>query len=151
MLNIRRARAQEAEALTRLAIQSEAYWGYDSAYMQQFQSMYAVTESFINSHPVFVLEKGGLITGFYAFQMGKKETSLEFLYIDPSCIGLGYGKLLWDHAVKTAEGLGIKEFVIVTSPQAKGFYLKMGAVLAGEVESLVKKGRMIPQFIYRLE
>lgn len=46
------------------------------------------------------------------------------------------------------ESLGIEEFVLVISPQAKEFYTKLGANLCGEVESLVVKGRMIPKLIY---
>jgi GNAT superfamily N-acetyltransferase len=150
MSDIRKAKAEEAEQLTNLAIRSEAYWGYDSDYMQSFQSMYAVTESFIHSYPTFVLEKDNLIIGFYSILIEEKGTSLEDLFIDPHYIGQGYGKRLWNHAVEAGKSLGLKEFVIVTSPQAKEFYLKMGAVQTGEVESLVKKGRIIPQFIYKL-
>ena len=151
MLNIRKASEQEAELLTKLAIRSEAYWGYDRSYMKKFQSMYAVTEDFISRNPTFVLEDENEIIGFYGFLINKGETCFEYLFIEPRDIGLGYGKKLWNHAVETGKTLGIKEFVIVTSPQAKEFYLKMGAVQTGEVESLVKKGRMIPQFIYTLE
>lgn len=34
-----------------------------------------------------------------------------------------------------------KEIVLVTSPQAKEFYAKMGAIQCGEVDTLVIKGR----------
>jgi N-acetylglutamate synthase-like GNAT family acetyltransferase len=148
MLNIRKANAQEAELLTKLAIRSEAYWCYDSTYMKKFQSMYAVTENFISNNPTFVLEDENEIVGFYGILINKEETSLEYLFIEPRYIGHGYGKRLWNHAIESGRTLGLKEFVIVTSPQAKDFYLKLGAIHTGEIESLVKRGRMIPRFIY---
>ena len=151
MLNIRKANEQESDLLTNLSIRSESYWGYDPSYMKKFQSMYAVTKDFIRNNPTFVLEDENEIVGFYGILIDKNKTSLEYLFIEPRYIGHGYGKKLWNHAVESSKELGITKFVIVTSPQAKEFYIKMGAVQTGEVESLVKKGRLIPQFIYTLE
>ncbi len=79
------------------------------------------------------------------------EASLEYFYIAPEYIGKGYGKLLWNHLIKDCRSRGIKEFSLVTSPQAREFYIGMGAVLCGEVESLLKKGRIIPKLIYTIE
>jgi N-acetylglutamate synthase-like GNAT family acetyltransferase len=151
MVSIRRAKVDEAEALTNIAIKSEAYWGYDDEYMEKFKSVYKVTEEFLNNNPTFVIEKDGDITGFYGVLTEDYETSLEYFFIEPKYIGHGYGKLLWKHLIENCKNLGLKEFSIITSPQAKDFYVKMGAILCGEVESLFKKGRMIPLLIYTLE
>ena len=78
-------------------------------------------------------------------------TSLKYLFIEPQYIGRGYGKVLWNHLVEYCEIMGFKEFSIVTSPQAKEFYVKMGAVPCGDVESLLKKGRIIPLLIYTVK
>jgi N-acetylglutamate synthase-like GNAT family acetyltransferase len=133
MLNIRRAKPYEYEILTD---------------MEKFKSVYKVTEEFISNNPTFVIQEDDNIVGFYGVLIDDKEISLEYLYIEPKSIGRGYGKLLWNHLVNTCKYLRIKEFVIVTSPQAKEFYLKMGAIPFGEVESLLKKGRIIPRLIY---
>ncbi len=58
-----------------------------------------------------------------------------------------YGTIL----VEYCRIIGIKEFSIVTSPQAQEFYVKMGAVTCGEEESLLKKGRIIPKLIYTVD
>lgn len=50
--------------------------------------------------------------------------------------------------ISTCKELGIEEFMIVTSSPSKRFLCKMGAVYKGEVESLIKEGRNIPQFVY---
>lgn len=147
---IRSAAVKEAELLSDLAARSEAYWGYDAAYMNKFKEFYSVSEDYILKNPVYVLESDEILIGFYGLIINSEETSLEYLFIDPKYIGQGYGKELWEHMIEECKRLGIKEFTIVTSPQAKGFYLGLGAVFLGEVESLILKGRMIPQFIYRI-
>ncbi|MDP4090932.1 MAG: GNAT family N-acetyltransferase [Bacillota bacterium] len=150
MLNIRSASADEHEVLSDLAAKAEGYWGYDEEYMEKFKSTYRLTEKFISSYPTYVLERGGEIIGFYSIEIREVETSLEYFFIKPEFIGSGYGRLLWNHLILRCKELGIKEFSIVTSPHAKEFYIKMGAILIGEVESLLIKGRRIPSFVYRL-
>lgn len=147
---IRNAIANEYKILTDIAIKSEAYWGYDSDYMDKFKSIYKVSEEFINNNPTVIIEEDENIIGFYGVLIEKNETSLEYFFIEPKYIGLGYGKILWSYLVKDCKNLGIKEFSIVTSPQAKEFYVKMGAIPYGEIESLLKKGRIIPQLIYTI-
>ena len=151
MLYIRNAKVNECETLTDIAIKSESYWGYDFDYMETFKSLYKVTEDFINNNSTFIIEEDENIVGFYGVLIEKDETSLEYLFIEPKCIGKGYGKLLWDHMVENCKKVGIDKIMIVTSPQAKDFYIKMGAVQTGEIESLVKKERRIPQLIYKIQ
>lgn len=150
MLKIRKAEASEAGALTAIAAASEAYWGYDASYMDRFKALYKVTEEFIKANPVYVMVEGESIVGFYGIVTDNVETSLEYLYIEPGSIGKGYGEALWKHAVYICENLGIKELSMVTSPQAKGFYIKMGAVYTGETDSIVVEGRKIPKLVYTL-
>jgi N-acetylglutamate synthase-like GNAT family acetyltransferase len=151
MLNIRSAKMDESETLTNIATRSESYWGYDSDYMGKFRLIYKVTEEFISKNPTFIIEEDDNIIGFYGVLTENDVTSLEYFFIEPEYIGQGYGKLLWSHLVKGCKIIGIEEFSIVTSPQAQEFYVKMGAITCGEVESLLKKGRIIPQLIYTVE
>ncbi|MHB8062230.1 MAG: GNAT family N-acetyltransferase [Ruminiclostridium sp.] len=151
MIDIRSAKAAEYDILSDIAVKSEAYWEYDSDYMNKFKSIYNVSEEFINNNPTVIIEDDENIIGFYGVLIERSETSLEYFFIEPKYIGMGYGKLLWNNLVKHCKKLSIKEFNIVTSPQAKEFYVKMGAMPYGEVESLLKKGRIIPRLLYRVE
>ncbi|MGQ7056072.1 hypothetical protein ACUN3C_22715, partial [Bacillus cereus group sp. BceL245] len=47
-----------------------------------------------------------------------------------------------------ANELGLKSFTIDSDPNAKGYYLKMGAQLIGETPSTVFKGRVLPLLKY---
>lgn len=151
MVEIRRAQPEESGILTDLAYRSESHWGHDSDLMEAFRTSYAVTPAYIKKEPVHVLERAGKILGFYGLLTSDATSSLEYLFIDPDSFGKGYGRLLWHHALKCFEENGIQEFSIVTSPEAKDFYLKLGALYVMEVESLLQKGRLIPQLIYRLD
>lgn len=147
---VRSAAAAEAAELSELAFRSEAYWGYDPEYMDKFKAYYSISQEFITKNPTVVLEADDGRIGFYGILINRDEISLEYFFIDPEYIGKGYGRLLWDSLTERCKSLGIREFSIVTSPQARDFYVKMGAVHCGEVESLLKKGRMIPRLIYRV-
>ena len=151
MINIRRAKVGDADILTNIAINSEAYWGYDEDYMESFKDTYRVSENYISNYPTFLIEDDKEVVGFYGILMNEGETELEYFFIDPRYIRKGYGKLLWQHVIETARSLNIKAFEIITSPEAIGFYTKLGALKIGEVESLVKVGRKIPRLIYKMD
>ncbi len=148
MQRIVRAKIKDAMALTHLAIRSEAYWGYDDAFMEKFKAIYHVSEDFIENHPTYMMMEGEKIVGFYGILLDEREISLEYFFIEPQYIGQGYGKIMWEHLIGECEMLGIKAFTLVTSPQAKDFYIKRGAKLCGEVDSLVIEGRKVPKLIY---
>lgn len=151
MLNIRKAKVEEHDILTNLATKSEAYWGYDLDYMEKFKSIYNVSEEFINNNSTVIIEEDDNIIGFYGLINKSNGTTLEYFFIEPNYIGKGYGKSLWNHLIMDCKSLGIKKISIVTSPQAKEFYIKMGATQCGEVESFLKKGRIIPQLVYAVQ
>lgn len=148
MLKIRRAEANEFEIITDLMYKSEAYWGFGDDYMEKFKSLYKVTKDAISNNPTYILQEDNNFIGFYGFIIDNKDTSLEYFFIDPKYIGKGYGKLLWNHAINECKKLEINEFEIITSPQAKEFYTKLGAVQVGELDCQLIKGRKIPRLIF---
>lgn len=58
--------------------------------------------------------------------------------------------MLWDHLLNECRTMNITSFTLVPSPQAKDFYIKLGALLCDEVDSLVIKGKKIPKLLYLL-
>jgi len=145
MYHILKAVGNEATELNRIANESEAYWGYDSDFINKFKVMYKVTEEIIRKNPTFILYEDDKIIGFYAISITPDENTIEYFYIEPQYIGKGYGEKMWNHLVNYCKNHNIKDFTLVTSPQAKAFYEKMGAVQIDEVESTLKKGRKIPK------
>jgi N-acetylglutamate synthase-like GNAT family acetyltransferase len=151
MKRIIRAEKKDAWILSEIAIRSEAYWGYDFEFMEKFKSVYKISEDFIKNNPTYIIRDEESIVGFYGILINEGEISLEYLFIEPQYIGKGYGKMLWNHMISECKVLNIKELMLVTSQEAKEFYIKLGAKICGEVDSLVIKGRKVPKLIYRVE
>ena len=150
MINIVSASPKDANLLASLEIKSESYWGYSSDFMDRFKEIYLITEEFILNNPTYILKNGEIIIGFYGILLNHDEVSLEYLFIEPTYIGKGYGKMLWDHALEEFKKLGIREFTIITSPDAREFYLRLGATVHSQVDSLISKGNKTPKLIFSL-
>jgi hypothetical protein len=84
MYYIRRAEPDEYQILTDIAFNSEAYWGYDSEYMDKFKCFYSVSKEFIKNNPTFLIEQAGAVIGFYGLLIEEKETALEYFLSTPN-------------------------------------------------------------------
>ena len=82
----------------------------------------------------FIAERGetwhaivdGRIAGFGA--LDHRENSVWALFVDPSCEGIGLGKLLLSKLVAQARSAGMPSLALVTTPgtRAEAFYLRNG-------------------------
>jgi N-acetylglutamate synthase-like GNAT family acetyltransferase len=145
-IRIRKARVGEAEMLTELAMRSKAHWGYDAQFMADARSDLTVRpEKFLPEFHVYILEVDGFPAAFCGLaRVDKQSVEMDSLFVEPERIGTGIGKLLWKFAVNAASKAGFSEMVLTADPYAEPFYLKMGAVRAGEKESSARPGRMLP-------
>jgi GNAT superfamily N-acetyltransferase len=142
---IRRADPAEAPLLTELALRSKAYWGYDAAFLEACRrGELMVSAGFVGTRPVFVLEEGGQLVGFYGLRGDPPDADLAYLFVEPAAVRRGHGRRLWEHAVATAGQLGYRRLLIESDPKAEPFYRAMGATRVGEVPSTVRPGRMLP-------
>ncbi len=150
MKSIAKASPKDTKLLVSLEIRSESYWSYSKDFMDRFKEVYLITEEFVSNNTTYILKEDDMIIGFYGLLQNDDEDSLEYLFIEPSYIGKGYGKILWNHALEECKKLGIKEFTIITSPDARGFYLRLGATIHSQVDSLISMGNKTPKLIYKL-
>jgi GNAT superfamily N-acetyltransferase len=151
--SIRRARPDEAPAISELAFRSKAHWGYDREFLETCREDLSLSPREITDKPVYVLVgDDGRMAGFYSLDPAEDgRVELDDLFVDPTYIGKGVGRRLWDHAVATAHDLGFRELIIQSDPHAEGFYRAMGAEPAGERESTVTPGRMLPLLRFGLD
>jgi len=133
-LVIRPARLDEAQVLHDLTQRSVMYWGYPPEFLQWEPESIAVTPEFMQSAIAAVLEIDGQVTGYYALVQKPSGLYLDKLFVDPTWIGTGHGKRLWQHAVQQARALGATTLHIEADPNAAPFYLAMGAKLVSEIE-----------------
>lgn len=145
-----KAQADELPLLRTIAHRSEAHWGYSRSFMEIFDRKFNITEAFLRDHPVYSGKLQEATVGFWGMQnLGTDHPELEYFYIAPEYLGQGYGKVMWQDLTGWCREEGILSFEFVTSPQAVGFYEKMGAAVTGERRSSID-GRRIPFLEYRL-
>ena len=122
---IRRARPEEATALSVLAETSKRHWGYDDA---------------------FIAEIDETAIGFYLLA----QTSLERLFISPEFFGHGVGRALMAHLQTQAREQGLTRIEIISDPNAADFYRRTGAIEAGLSNSQFVSGRQLPVFVLEI-
>jgi GNAT superfamily N-acetyltransferase len=126
--HLRRARPEEAGALETLQNRSATHWGYPDGFFDWAGDARDIPESYVRDNPVFVLvDDSDRRLGFYGFTNKGDDLLLDKMFLDVDQIGRGLGRVLWDHAVRTARGLGASHFVIGSDPNAAPFYEAMGA------------------------
>jgi GNAT superfamily N-acetyltransferase len=149
---IRRARPEEAGLLSALGLRSKAHWGYDAEFLAACRVDLTLSADDIASSSVYVCDGVDAPLGYYRLVLQDDGVAeLDALFVEPAAMGQGVGRSLWQHAVTTAATLGCSEMVWQSDPQAEGFYLAMGARRAGESESTVMPGRMLPFIRFRLQ
>lgn len=144
---VRKALLEEANELSNLALASKATWDYSEEFILACKEDLTITEQYIKNNYVYILEEKHEIIGFFSFQR-KGVDSLDFLYLHPNYKGKGYGRILWESVIQKAAQLNMKSFTIDSDPNAKGYYIKMGAKLIGETPSTVFRDRLLPLLQY---
>jgi GNAT superfamily N-acetyltransferase len=145
--HLRRARPEEAPALSALALRSKAYWGYDAAFLASCAAELTLSAEEIADTPTFVLEVDGTRLGFYSIERRDETRSeLNFLFVEPEAIGRGYGRVLMEHAIERARALGSRVLEIQGDPNAAQFYRAVGGRLVGSRPSASIPGRVLPIF-----
>jgi hypothetical protein len=139
---------EEAEVLSDIAIESKGHWGYSKEQLDLWRKDLFITKEHIEEQTVRTIWMNSKRVGFFAIKRGK-ENLLNHLWLLPHAIGKGIGNLAFEEIKKECTILGIKEIVIISDPDAEGFYLHQGAKRVGEIES-IPQNRMLPKLIYRI-
>lgn len=146
---IREAHAEELEALTALCLRSKAHWGgYDADFMAACVDELTLRPEHLG--PGLVVWDDGALRGVAQVSVTREEAHLEDMFIDPSAIGQGLGRKLFDWATSFALTRGARSLSIDSDPFAEPFYARMGAVRVGIVPSGSVPGRVLPRLSYTL-
>lgn len=141
---LRPAVPSDAPTLSAIAISAKSYWGYDQAFIEACRQDLSLSPDEVSNGTYIVAEQDGEIAGFYQVHGTPPAGILGHMWVTPSKIGRGTGRVLWADALKTAQRNGFEHIEIDADPHAEGFYIRMGARKIGEVESSVIPGRMLP-------
>ena len=161
-LTVRPGRPDDAAALSDLAFRSKAFWGYSESLMAAFADELKVSPEM--AAEAIIAEVDGVIAGFHLLGPvsgalpGRPATEpppadageLDMLFLDPTFIGAGVGRVLFQDAMAKAIARGWTTVYIVADPQSTGFYETCGAVRVGERLSPSVPGRFLPLLEKRL-
>ena len=103
------------------------HWGYEPEFLDWEPEAITLTAVMLQRDPVFVAEVDSRVAGFLQLSGSVPTILLDKLFIEPGFIGTGIGKLLWKHAVDTAQTMGAIRLSLYSDPHAAGFYRAMGA------------------------
>lgn len=149
-LHLRPARQDELDTLSALCLRAKAHWGYDDAFMAACVQELTLTPLDLEADEVIVLEDADAIAGIAQIGLEQAGCVLDKLFVEPSRMGLGYGKHLYLWALDAARKLGARELIIDADPEAAPFYEKLGARRAGEIPSGSIAGRVLPRLVHPL-
>ncbi|MEX5952140.1 GNAT family N-acetyltransferase [Providencia vermicola] len=141
------ANASEANVLTTLSLRSKKYWGYSDNFIEMCRDELTLKPDDFAHYLILVAKINGKYCGFIQLRFDEDSESgeLEKLFIDPSFIGLGIGKALYDAGLEQARRLNIKELTLDADPNAENFYIKMGAITMCRTPSGSIPDRLIPK------
>lgn len=145
---IRRATADDADALSDLAHRAKAHWGYPVTWMREWDAQLTIIPGYLEMHDVWVSEEDGVIVGMCALEDRKDRWNLEHVWVDPACHGRGVGRALVLHALDEARRRHDGVVELLSDPFATGFYERLGARRTGEVPAPMPgaKHRTLPRY-----
>lgn len=150
---IRRAAAEDADALSDLAHRAKAHWGYSAQWMRKWDAQLTILPGYLEMHDVWVADEAGAIVGMCALEDQGDRWHLEHVWVEPDRHGQGIGRALVMHALEEARQRhdGIVE--LLSDPFARGFYERLGARHAGEVPAPMPgaRGRTLPRYEFVLD
>ncbi|MFD8774450.1 GNAT family N-acetyltransferase [Streptomyces sp. NPDC059916] len=146
-VSIRPAQPGEASFLSDLALRSKAHWGYDAEFLASCREELTLKDAELAERRTAVAERDGSVVGFVTLEGAPPQGVLGMMFVEPRAIGEGIGRLLFTHAVETAEALGFAQFSIDADPNAEPFYEAMGGVIVSRVPSGSIPGRTLTQYL----
>lgn len=143
-MKIEKAIHTDAKALTALTIRSKAHWDYSAEQIEIWKPDLTISAEYIATNAVFVLNDREQLIGYYSYLvLDEVKMKLDNIFIDPTFIGKGYGKILMEHLLSEAKQKGFDKIVLDSEPNAEAFYHKFGFKVIGQLETSIKN-RFLP-------
>jgi GNAT superfamily N-acetyltransferase len=134
-MKIVRAREEDSEGLSSVAHEAKAHWGYPESWLLRWADALTITPAYIRANLTYKLVSDEGIIGFCSLVLRGSEARLDHLWILPSQMGKGGGRLLFGFAEKVARTSGAGSLTVECDPHAEAFYVHMGAIRYGEVSA----------------
>ena len=147
-LVIREVTPEEAGILTRISLQSKAYWNYPEEWCGIWLNELAITPQYIKDNAVHAVQHGEHLIGYYSLvslqydlevagEMLQRGYWLEHMFVLPQWIGKGCGRMMMHHLVELCRSRSIDRLSVLSDPNARAFYEKTGWVYLREFPSAI--------------
>lgn len=146
-MRIRKARADDADRLTELAVRSKASHGYDDRFMEACRDELRIDRDAIARRDLWVAEMyDDRIVGFFGLWPVENATiEVDPMFVDPAHQGRGIGRDLWRLLEQRARKAKALKIWLDADPNAVGFYRRMGCRVTGEAPSSSIADRVLPR------
>jgi len=143
-ITVRRARVEEAGALTELAMRAKASWGYDAAFMAACRDELTLTPQKLAAWTVWVAEADREIAGMVALSLdGGAE--VEDFFVEPAFQGRGVGAALMAELLAACRRAGAAVLEVDADPNAEPIYARLGFETFRRSPSGSIPGRWLPR------
>ena len=145
MIELRDLQPDDLAEVSALGIRSKASWGYGADEMEIFSGELTLDDSSLAECPTAkVAIRDEQIVGHYTLRRhANAGVELEHMFVDPDHFRHGIGRQLFASALETARAAGAEELMLISDPNAGGFYENQGARITGEHHYSIP-GRTIP-------
>lgn len=141
---IRHAWPDEGPALSELALEAKAHWGYDREFLEQCREELTITRERIARERIRVAEVDGKVAGFASVAVSIGKAELCDLFVHPDYIGRDVGQILASDTLLYICRHGIPLVHVEADPNAMAFYARQGFTQCGEVPSGSIPDRKLP-------
>jgi GNAT superfamily N-acetyltransferase len=125
-VELRRARAAEAERLREVMAAAKGHWGYDPAAVAEWAASVDMG-AVLREQEVWVAETGGSVVAWAGLMPPRDGVAvLDHLWVEPAWMGAGIGTAFFHRAAERAAELGAASMEWEAEPNAVGFYERLG-------------------------
>lgn len=141
---ISKANSADNLILTEITIQSKAHWGYSAEQMKLWTNDLTITPDYIEKNDVYNLVIDDEIIAYYSIhRTSEDEVLLDNLFISPTHIGKGFGRLLLNDFLERVKAEGVSEVKLYSDPHSETFYRHFGFEVIGKMKTSIE-GRFLP-------
>ena len=150
-IQIYRARPEQADILTRIALAAKAHWGYPERWMELWRPQLTFGPGYFAENESWVAEIDQAPVAFYTLLEKDGNAWMGDLWVSPEAMGKGVGRKLFLHALDRSRQRGFENLRLEADPNAAGFYEKLGMKKIGEHRSEIEgQPRILPLMELRL-
>ena len=137
-VQIQRVKPEQADSLTRIALEAKAHWGYPERWLELWKPQLTFNSQYFEENESWVAEIDGSPAAFYTLLEDDGNAWIENLWVSPEFMGRGLGKRLFLHAAALSSQRGYQRLQLEADPNAVGFYERMGMRRIGERQSQIE-------------